>query len=245
MTTALEGDEGSAPRPGCSLPPGKTWYPLYRKLGGPQGRSVHVWEISPPLGFHSWTVQHVANPYTDWATRLEWVELCLNSRLLLRDVETNFFILYYFFILSFKIIQIKNMDNVSFYVPMFCFLCDQFLANCKKLRFHLKRLVVPQLLKIFSKFLQYPKLLYRVHRSPTIVPILCPIIPDCAFTNDIRSILILFFYLGLGLLSGLFPSYFSTKTLYFSRLPLRPTHPAHLIYLDSIARKLCGELYKS
>ena len=27
--------EGSASRPGCSLPPGKTRYPLYRRLGGP------------------------------------------------------------------------------------------------------------------------------------------------------------------------------------------------------------------
>ena len=33
MTTALEGGEGSAPRPGRSLPPGKTRFPLYRRLG--------------------------------------------------------------------------------------------------------------------------------------------------------------------------------------------------------------------
>jgi len=31
--------EGSASRPGRSLPPGKNRYPLYRTLGGPQGRS--------------------------------------------------------------------------------------------------------------------------------------------------------------------------------------------------------------
>ena len=31
--------EGSASRPGRSLPPGKTRYALYRRLGGPQGRS--------------------------------------------------------------------------------------------------------------------------------------------------------------------------------------------------------------
>jgi hypothetical protein len=40
--------EGSASRPGCSLPPGKTQYPLYRRLGGPQGRSGQVRKISPP-----------------------------------------------------------------------------------------------------------------------------------------------------------------------------------------------------
>jgi len=33
MTRALEGGEGSASRPGRSLPPGKTRYPLYKRLG--------------------------------------------------------------------------------------------------------------------------------------------------------------------------------------------------------------------
>ena len=51
MTTALEGDEGSASWPSRSLPPGKTWYPLYRRLGGPQGRSEQVRKISPLPGF--------------------------------------------------------------------------------------------------------------------------------------------------------------------------------------------------
>ena len=48
MTTALEGGEDSASRPGRSLTSGKTWYPLYRRLGGPQGRSGYVRKISPP-----------------------------------------------------------------------------------------------------------------------------------------------------------------------------------------------------
>ena len=39
LTTALEGGEGSASRPGRSLPPGKARYPLYRRLGGLQGRT--------------------------------------------------------------------------------------------------------------------------------------------------------------------------------------------------------------
>ena len=39
MTAALEGGEWSAARPGCTLPPGKTRYPFYRRLGGPKGRS--------------------------------------------------------------------------------------------------------------------------------------------------------------------------------------------------------------
>ena len=53
MTTVLEGGEGSALRPGRSLPPGKTRYPLYRRLGGSQGRSEHVRKISPPTGIRS------------------------------------------------------------------------------------------------------------------------------------------------------------------------------------------------
>ena len=34
-------------------PPGKTRYPLYRRLGGPHGRSGRVRRISPPTGIRS------------------------------------------------------------------------------------------------------------------------------------------------------------------------------------------------
>ena len=47
QTFALEGPEGSGSRPGRTLPPGKTRYPLYRRLSGPQGRSGQVRKISP------------------------------------------------------------------------------------------------------------------------------------------------------------------------------------------------------
>jgi len=69
MTTALEGGEGSASRPGRSLPPAKTRYPLYRKLCGAQDRSGQVRKISPLPGFDPRTVQPVASSYTDYATR--------------------------------------------------------------------------------------------------------------------------------------------------------------------------------
>ena len=69
MTKALEGGEGSVSRPGRSLPPGKTRYPLYRRLCGPQGRSGQVRKTSPPLGFDHRTVQPVVSRYTDYATR--------------------------------------------------------------------------------------------------------------------------------------------------------------------------------
>jgi len=39
---------GVSVTPGRSLPPGKTQYPLYRRLGGPQGRSGQVRKILPP-----------------------------------------------------------------------------------------------------------------------------------------------------------------------------------------------------
>ena len=69
MTTALEGGEGSASRTGPSLPPGKTRYPLYRGVGGPQGQYGQVRKISPPPGFNPRTVQPVASRYTDYTTR--------------------------------------------------------------------------------------------------------------------------------------------------------------------------------
>jgi hypothetical protein len=51
-TSALEGSEGSASRPGRILPSEKARYPLHRRLGGPQGRSGQVRKISPPPGFY-------------------------------------------------------------------------------------------------------------------------------------------------------------------------------------------------
>jgi hypothetical protein len=49
----------------ATLSLGKNRFPLYRKLGGPQGRSGWVQKISPPTGFDPQTVQPVANRYTD------------------------------------------------------------------------------------------------------------------------------------------------------------------------------------
>jgi hypothetical protein len=66
---ALEGGEGSALCPGRSLPPGKTRYPLYKRLGGLQGRSWQVRKILPPPAFDSWTVQPLASRYTDYITQ--------------------------------------------------------------------------------------------------------------------------------------------------------------------------------
>jgi len=45
----------------AALPPGKTQYPLYRRLGGPQSWSGQARKISPPPGFYPRNVQHVAS----------------------------------------------------------------------------------------------------------------------------------------------------------------------------------------
>ena len=51
------------------ITPAKTRYPLYRSLGGPQGRSGQVRKISSPPGFDPRTVQPVGSRYTYYATR--------------------------------------------------------------------------------------------------------------------------------------------------------------------------------
>jgi len=46
----------SASRPCRSLLLGKTWYPLYMRLSGPEDRSGQVQKMLPPPGLDSGTV---------------------------------------------------------------------------------------------------------------------------------------------------------------------------------------------
>jgi hypothetical protein len=64
MKAQMGGGQRHAP---TALPPGMTRYPLYRRIGGRQGRSGRVQKISPPPGFDPRAVQPVASCYTDWA----------------------------------------------------------------------------------------------------------------------------------------------------------------------------------
>jgi len=48
----------------AALTPGKTRYPLHRRLGGPHSRSGRVRNISLPPDFDPRTVQPVASRYT-------------------------------------------------------------------------------------------------------------------------------------------------------------------------------------
>ena len=56
LTSALDGVGGQGHAP-AALPPGKIWYPSYRRLGGPHGRSGQVRKISPQPAFDPRTVQ--------------------------------------------------------------------------------------------------------------------------------------------------------------------------------------------
>jgi len=59
-----------------ALPPGKTRYPLYRMLGGPQSRSGRVRKISPPPpGLDPPTVQPVERRYNDWAIPVQQTDI--------------------------------------------------------------------------------------------------------------------------------------------------------------------------
>ena len=55
---------GQQHAPCRTLPTGKTRYPFYRRLGGPQGRSGRA-ENLVPTGIRSRTVQPVVSHYTD------------------------------------------------------------------------------------------------------------------------------------------------------------------------------------
>jgi len=83
-TSALEGLGGQRHVP-ATLRPGETWYPLYRRLSGPQGRSGRVRKFSPSPGFDPRTFQPVASLHTDWSIPVHfrctvlcliWINLC-------------------------------------------------------------------------------------------------------------------------------------------------------------------------
>ena len=85
---ALEGGEWSAVGPGRILTPRKTRYPLYRRLGGPQGRYGRAENLARP-GFDPRTVQPVASRYTDLATRHTVLYISISNVFGQQRVETK------------------------------------------------------------------------------------------------------------------------------------------------------------
>ena len=71
------GDQRHAP---AVFRPGKTRYPVHRRLGGPHGRSGRVRKISAPTGFDPRTVQPVASSYTLQIKEHEIGETCYTRR---------------------------------------------------------------------------------------------------------------------------------------------------------------------
>ena len=64
LTSVLDGVDGQRHAP-AAISPGKTRYPLCRRLGGPQSRSGHVRKILLLPGFYPRTVHPVTGRYTD------------------------------------------------------------------------------------------------------------------------------------------------------------------------------------
>jgi len=85
MTVALEGGEWSAARPGSTLPPGKTRYPLYRRIAGLQGRSGWA-ENLVPSGIRFLTVQPIIYIYTHTHTH---TSLTRSERFLSTDIASS------------------------------------------------------------------------------------------------------------------------------------------------------------
>jgi hypothetical protein len=112
------GISGQQHAPTTLYPPGKTRYPLYRRLGGPQGWSGWAENLAPP-GFDPWTFQPVVSRYTDSATRPTY---CVSTNTILyNDQQMNTIIS-----------QIITLPHVSTLLGHPQGACSQYLAKLHK-----------------------------------------------------------------------------------------------------------------
>ena len=134
MTAALEGGEWSAARLGRTLPPGKTQYPFYRRLDGPQSRCGRA-ENLVPTGIRSRTVQSVVSRYTDWAS-CSRIYICLYST----QLYINAYIIIHMYIMYIYSTYLYINTYVSIHIgyqfwPLLSlpFNCHANFKNCRKL----------------------------------------------------------------------------------------------------------------
>ena len=81
----------------AALPPKKARYPLYRRLGGPQGRSGRVRKISPQPGFEPRTAQPVASRYTNYAIPATAYKINIINLLNNNNNNNNYYYYYYYY----------------------------------------------------------------------------------------------------------------------------------------------------
>ena len=109
---------------GQLLTPEKTRYPLYSRLGGPQGWSGRVRKISPPPEFDPRTVQPVASRHTDSAIpapahvgpniKAQTTELInLNGRYHLVDLDVDEIVLVMFLVFRSETFSGQNIQNAG------------------------------------------------------------------------------------------------------------------------------------
>jgi hypothetical protein len=88
---------------------------LYRRLGGPQGRSGRLRKISPPPGFDPRTVQPIASRYTDFAIPAHVIIL---YALHIQDI-LYIYVLFHILLSFWQ--TFESMDYAYMYVCMFVF----------------------------------------------------------------------------------------------------------------------------
>jgi hypothetical protein len=80
LTSVLDGGKWSTPRPACFIPGKETRYPVYRRLGGPEGRSGRVRKILPRPGLDPRSVQPLASPGPQTTHTLPMQYACVKRR---------------------------------------------------------------------------------------------------------------------------------------------------------------------
>jgi hypothetical protein len=70
----------------AALLPARTQYPLYRKVGEPQGQSGWVQKILSPPQFDSWTTQPTVSHYIDYAITKQHKHMLFSQPILNRVV---------------------------------------------------------------------------------------------------------------------------------------------------------------